>query len=339
MKRTWLRRTVMVSAVTVAAIVSVSLVWLWLPLLVVVDVVRFRWRLPLVRFAAFGTAWAWFETLGVLGSFLLWVIGKGRDQSLNYRLQSWWTRGVVAALRRTVGLRIEVEGAPAPGQGPFIALCRHASLADSIMSAWVFITHSDLRPRYVLKQELKLDPCLDIVGHRLPNYFLDRTSNDVASELQGIEAMASGLDAGDVAVIFPEGTRANPIKRERLLKSLGERSPERAAVLSGLRHLLPPKPAGAGALLNAVPTARILTMWHTGFDGMDTFRGIVGQLGRSAVKVQVRIVEHHRSAIAVGDGFVSWLDQQWVLMDELVNKHMASSDNLADNLRNGAING
>lgn len=324
MGRSWSRRVVTVTAVVLAAFVSLALVWLWFPLLVVVDAVRGRWRLPLVRFAMFGTAWAWLETLGVIGAAALWLVGKGGDQGANYRLQAWWTRGVVAALRATVGLRIEVEGAPARGDGPFIALCRHASLADSIMSAWVFIAHSGLRPRYVLKQELRMDPCLDIVGHRLPNYFLDRSSVNVASELRGIEQMADGLGLGDIAVIFPEGTRANPVKRRRALERMRERSPDRAEVLGSLRHLLPPKPAGAAALLNAVPTARIVTMWHTGFDGMDTFAGIVRQLGASAVKVQVRIVEHHRSSVATGDGFVAWLDQQWVTMDEMVSKQLAN---------------
>jgi 1-acyl-sn-glycerol-3-phosphate acyltransferase len=276
------------------------------------------------------------ETFGVIGAGLLWIVGRGHNKQSNYRLQAWWTRGVIGALKATVGLRIEVEGAPAVGGGPFIALCRHASLADSIMSAWVFVTHSALRPRYVLKQELKMDPCLDIVGHRLPNYFVDRQSNNVSSELQGIEQMARGLDQGDVAVIFPEGTRANPIKRASALESLSKRSPERAQRLSQLKYLLPPKPAGASALLAAVPHATVLTMWHSGFDGMDTFKGIVRQLAKSAVKVHVRVVEHHRSTVASGEAFVAWLDQQWTLMDESVARHLGEVD---VNFHNGGNHG
>lgn len=323
----------MVPAVTVLAVVLLATAVVWIPALVVVDIVRRRARLPLVRFTMFGLLWAWLEVWGATSAGLLWLAGRGSDMRANYRLQAWWTRGVVAALRVTVGLSIEVEGAPARGEGPFVALCRHASLADSVMSAWVFVTHSALRPRYVLKRELEMDPCLDIVGHRLPNYFVDRKSANVAGELDGIAAMADGLSVGDIAVIFPEGTRANPTKRARMLGALSERSPARAERLAGLKHLLPPKPAGAAALLQAVPHARVLTMWHSGFDGMDTFGGILRQLGAKAVKVHVRIVEHQRTTIATGESFVAWLDQQWVAMDESVSHHLARL-NLVPNKEN-----
>jgi 1-acyl-sn-glycerol-3-phosphate acyltransferase len=193
------------------------------------------------------------------------------------------------------------------------------------MSAWVFVTHSQLRPRYVLKQELKMDPCLDVVGHRLPNYFVDRKATNVANELLGIEKMAEALTVGDVAVIFPEGTRANAQKRSTALDKMRDRSPERYERLHKLKYLLPPKPAGFTALLAAVPQATVVTMWHSGFDGMDTFKGIVRQLAKSAVHVHVKIVEHQRSTVATGEALISWLDAQWAAMDESVGRHLGES--------------
>jgi 1-acyl-sn-glycerol-3-phosphate acyltransferase len=240
----------------------------------------------------------------------------------------------VGALGLTVGLHIEVEGADTLGDGPFIALCRHASLADSVMSAWVFMTASGLRPRYVLKKELKLDPCLDVVGHRLPNYFLDRSSSDLAAELQGIEQMAQGLSAQEIAVIFPEGTRANDAKRRRILEGLRERAPERAVKLEKLKYLMAPKTAGVTALLAAVPNAKVVTMWHAGFDGMDSFRGIVQHLAKSAVKVQVKVTEHQRATVATGEAFVAWLDEQWCAMDHAVGV-IVSEQSLSVGVNNG----
>lgn len=336
MQRTWLRRTLMVSCVIFSAVSLTLLVPLWFPLLLVVDVVRRKWRFPLCRFTSFGLLWTWMETAGVIGAFSFWIAGRGRDQDLNYRLQAWWTRGVLASLRRTVGLKINVEGAPQPGGGPYVAFCRHASLADSLMSAWVFITHCNLKPRYVLKRELKMDPCLDIVGHRLPNYFVDRNSSNLSVELLGIEQVAIALDVGDIAVIFPEGTRANSQKRTSGLALLRERSPERFERLENLKYLLPPKSLGASALLSAVPNATVLTMWHSGFDGMDTFKGIVRQLAKSAIQVQVKIVAHQRSTVATGEAFIAWLDTQWALMDESVARHL-SETNIVHN--NGGNNG
>ena len=327
---------VMVACVANLAVVLTGLAPVWLPLLCVVDVVRRKWRFPLCRFTAFAMLWAWMETLGIIAATSLWCIGRAKDARLNYRLQAWWTRGVIASLRWTVGLRINVEGAPSPGGGPFIAVCRHASLADSVMSAWVFVTQSQLRPRYVLKQELKLDPCLDVVGHRLPNYFVDRSSSDIASELLGIERMAENLSVGDVAVIFPEGTRANAEKRSLALARLRERSPERYERLHKLKYLLPPKPAGLSALLAAVPHATVVTLWHSGFDGMDTFKGIVRQLAKSAVHVQVKVVEHQRSTVATGEAFIAWLDAQWAMMDESVSRQLGDPAAIQ---HNGGIHG
>ena len=309
--------------VLLLAVTLLGTLVVWLPVLVLVDLVRRRFRFPLARFLAFGLAWSWLETLGLLFAVVLFLVGKGNDLPANYRLQAWWTRNVVRALRLTVGVQVEVEGFADLGPGPFVALCRHASLADSVMSAWVFADHARLKPRYVLKKELQLDPCLDVVGHRLPNYFVDRGSSNVSAELQGIEQMASGLAPDEVAVIFPEGSRANTRKREKALAKIAGRSPERARRLADLQHLLPPKPAGASTLLAAVPHANVITMWHSGFDGLDTFRGIVHHLARRAIRVHVKIVEHHRASVATGEAFVEWLDQQWLAMDSAVARQLS----------------
>lgn len=334
MERTWVRRPVMVLGVVAMAIGLLISLPVWLPLMFVTDLVRAKWRFPLIRFASFGLLWSWLESLGILAAGVLWLTGLAKNQRANYALQKLWTRGVVGALSLTVGLRIDVEGVEDLGEGPFIALCRHASLADSVMSAWVFAARAHLRPRYVLKKELKLDPCLDVVGHRLPNYFLNRQSANVASELQGIEQMATGLGASDIAVIFPEGTRANDTKRVRILERLRVKSPDRAQRLEGLRYLMAPKTAGVAALLAAVPNAKVITMWHAGFDGMDSFRGIVKHLAKSAVRVQVKVTEHQRLTVASGEAFVAWLDEQWIAMDAAVAQ-LISQQNLSRGVHHG----
>lgn len=322
MNSAWVRRPVMGLAVLLMALVLTVLSPVWVVVTVLLDVARRRWRFPLARFIAFGTFWAWLETSGIAIAVFLVLSGRGRSVKAHYKLQKWWTRSMVQALGFTVGLKITVEGAQGIGNGPVIALCRHASLADSIMSAWVVATHCNLNPRYVLKKELKMDPCLDILGHRLPNYFVDRGSLNISAELQGIEQMASGLEVGDVAVIFPEGSRASEKKRTRALERLRERAPERAARLEGLRYLVAPKPAGASALLHAVPHANIVTMWHSGFDGLDTFSGILRHLGNTKAHVHVKVQEYERSTIPIGDAFIEWLDTRWAEMDIAVGHQL-----------------
>lgn len=314
----WVRRPLTITGVAVAAIVLVVLAPLWVPVTVAMDLVRGRWHCPTARFVAFGACWCWLETIGVLAAGVFFLVGQSGNRDLHYLLQRWWAARLIGSLRLTLGLRITVEGADRLGKGPFIALCRHASLADALISAWVFGTHGGLRPRYVLKRELAMDPCLDVVGHRLPNYFVNRGSANVAAELVGIERMADRLGEGEVAVIFPEGTRANDAKRRRELERLAKRAPERARRLGALRHLLPPKPAGAGALLAAVPGANVITMWHVGFDGMDTFSGILRRLGERKVRARIVITEHVRSTVSAGESLVDWLDTRWLEMDDAV---------------------
>ena len=327
MKSSWVRRPVTGIGVFLIAIVLTVTLPLWVVVTMTVDAVRGRWRFPISRLIGFATCWAWLETSGLVLALFLFFTGRGRSVPAHYALQTWWCRSLIQALGFTVGLQITVEGADNVGPGPFVALGRHASLADSIMSSWVVASHVGLRPRFVLKKELKMDPCLDILGHRLPNYFVDRESSNVAGELQGIEQMAAGLGVKDCAVIFPEGSRANNKKRVRALEKLRERSPQRAETLAGLKYLIPPKPAGAYALLSAVPEANVLTMWHSGFDGLDTFSGILRHLGRAKAKVHVHVEEISRASIPSGEAFVTWLDAKWVEMDNAVRRQLGNEAN------------
>jgi 1-acyl-sn-glycerol-3-phosphate acyltransferase len=324
MKSSWVRRPITGLGVFALALILTFTMPLWALLTMAVDAARGRWRFPISRLIAFATCWAWLETIGLVLALFLFATKRGRNVPAHYALQTWWCRSLIQALGFTVGLQITVEGAEHIGAGPFIALGRHASLADSIMSSWVVASHVGLRPRFVLKKELKMDPCLDILGHRLPNYFVDRESSDIAGELQGIEQMAAGLGVKDCAVIFPEGSRASAKKRVRALEKLRERAPQRAEALSGLKYLIPPRPAGANALLSAVPEANVLTMWHSGFDGLDTFSGILSHLGRTKAKVHVQVEEIPRVLIPSGDAFVSWLDAKWVEMDNAVRRQLDS---------------
>ncbi len=325
MKSSWVRRPITGLGVVLIAIVLTVTLPLWGVVTMTVDAVRGRWRFPISRLIGFATCWAWLETSALVVAVFLFFTGRGRSVSAHYALQTWWCRSLIQALGFTVGLQITVEGAENVGAGPFVAFCRHASLADSIMSAWVMASHIGLRPRFVLKKELKLDPTLDILGHRLPNYFVDRESSDISAELQGIEQMAAGLGGKDCAVIFPEGSRASAKKRIRALERLRERSPQRAETLSGLKYLIPPKPAGANALLSAVPEANVLTMWHSGFEGLDTFSGILSHLGRAKAHVHVYVEEISRASIPSGEAFVSWLDAKWVEMDIAVQRQLENA--------------
>lgn len=314
------RRAISVPGVIAAGAALVVLLPLWLPLAAVVDLVRGRTRLPTVRLLAFALCWAWLETAGVAGAAALWLAGQRRNHQAHYALQRWWAARLMGALQRTTGIRVEAADASALAPGPTVLLCRHASLADSLLSAWVITSQARMNPRYVLKRELLADPCLDIVGNRLPNHFLDREATDSAAELTALTRLAQGLGNDEVAVIFPEGTRATPAKRERALARIADRDPERAERLAALQHVLPPRPAGSAALLAGCPQADVVVAWHVGFDGLDTFGGILRHLCHTPPPVQFHAQRVPRDEVPTGEAFTAWLDDAWLRADAAVHQ-------------------
>jgi 1-acyl-sn-glycerol-3-phosphate acyltransferase len=313
------RRSVSIPSLVVAAVLITITVPLWFPISIIADGLRGRFRFPIARLLAFGVCWTWIELAGIAGATTSWLSGRASDADEQYALMAWWAGALMRALSATTGIRPQLERADQLAGGDAIVVARHASLADSLLSAWAIRVRSDLRPRYVLKQELLGDPCLDIVGLRIPNHFLDRDAADGSTELQALRELASGIGPGVVGVIFAEGTRANDVKRERALARIAERDPARAERLSELRRLLPPRPAGTRALVEGAPAADVVLAWHTGFDGLDSFGGMIRKL--AAPLPPVRFVPRRvpRRDVPSGDAFEAWLDEQWLQLDREVD--------------------
>ena len=61
--------------------------------------------------------------------------------------------------------------------------------------------------RYVLKQELRYLPCLDIGGHGLPNVFVDRSGSDSAKAIREVSDLIATAGSDESVLIYPEGTR------------------------------------------------------------------------------------------------------------------------------------
>lgn len=313
------RRLRSVPALFLAALLLLVLLPAWLPLAALFDVARGKFRLPTARLLLFGLCWTWLESAGVVVSFWLWLTRRAWNRPAHYRLQRWWAANLMRALRCTTGITVEATDARHLTPGPAVMLCRHASLADSLLSAWVVTSVARMNPRYVLKRELLLDPCLDIVGNRLPNHFLDREATDSGVELEALRTLSMNMEPDEVAIIFPEGTRATAQKRERAMEKLRDRDPERAARLETLRHVLPPRPAGSAALVDGHGAADVVFAWHVGFDGLDNFGSILRHLERRPRPVQFHTRRVARATIPSGEAFTRWLDEQWCLVDRDVD--------------------
>ena len=333
-----LRRLISISGLILGAVVLTVLIPAWLPLVIIIDALRVKWRFPLARLLLFGVCWAWLETVGVICSALLWITGQSKNVPRHYALQRWWADRLLRALKATCGFSVEVENIDALTPGPVILLARHASLADSLVSAYVVTTLAHMNPRFVLKRELLADPCLDVVGQRLPNHFLDRQATDSTPELEALQNLVTDVNASTVGIIFPEGTRANNKKRTRALEKIAINDSDRAVRLSEMRHLLPPRPAGAAAMLRGCTSADVVVAWHVGFEGLDTFGGILKAISSDMPPIRFHLRRVSRdeipdASISNGEGFTRWLDDEWMRMDREVNDALSARNEMRRNHR------
>lgn len=315
-----LRRLVTVTSVYLGFVLITALLPLILTASFIVDLAR---RLvagkPFMatRILVFG----WLYLLGeVWGLFILGItspLPRARAVEATYRLQNRWAAWNFRAVRFIFGLDFITDGQESIVPGPVILLSRHASLIDTLLPSWFVTRQVGLTVRYVLKKELLLDPALDIAGNRLPNHFVDRGAIDNERDLDAIRDLGSNLSRDEAVLIYPEGTRFSEQKRVRYLKRFAQRRGRVAEIASSLRGVLPPRPGGTLALLEA-STADVVVLAHRGLEGFARVKdmwkgGIVG----SRIDVIFRRIA--RSEIPEGrTDRVAWLFETWREIDAWV---------------------
>jgi 1-acyl-sn-glycerol-3-phosphate acyltransferase len=269
------------------------------------------------------------EVAGLAALAALWIASLGgrrrawlRDAT--WRLQQRWAGALFGAARLLFRLRLEVAGEDAVASGPMIVLIRHASLVDTLLPANLVARPHRIRLRYVLKRELLADPCLDVAGRRLPNYFVRRGTGE-AQEVERVRALAGGLGPDEGVVIYPEGTRFTAERRVRAIERIRARDTRLAARAERLRHLLPPRLGGVGALLEGAPGADVVVIAHHGFDGLrlvsDIWRG-----GLVGLVVRVRIVRVPRPTVPETDAArADWLYDLWQDVDDWLEQRFADA--------------
>lgn len=270
------------------------------------------------------------EALGLVASGGVWLAGLAASDERylrwNYALQRVWARTLMLGIRKLLGLRFQVEEAKI-GPGPHIVFMRHASIIDTLLPITLIESFRPLQFRYVMKQELLWEPCLDVVGNRLPNAFVRRGSDQPQREVARLRALARGLAAGGAVVIYPEGTRFTAAKRERLLARLAQAGNQEGLERThAFRHVFPPKTAGPLALLASVPTADVVFVAHSGLEDAATFADLWhGRLLGNTVRVtlwkvpaaEIPTTEAERKA---------WLMEQWSKLDQWVGQARATHE-------------
>lgn len=298
---------------------------LWLMLAFVVDAFR-RNRLAVIRAILIATVFLSCEMIGIAASLLIWLfcfLRIGDEQKFlqwNFALQQWWAGTLFSAAQRIYGLKLEITGDEI-NDGPIIVFIRHTSLADTLLPSALFSRRQGLVLRYVLKRELLWDPCLDIVGNRLPNAFVERGTGNIAGGVTAVKRLMSGLTDRDGILIYPEGTRFTPAKQAKVLARLKEKGdPQLYEKARALKFVLPPKLTGPLALLEQNENADAVFCVHTGLERANTARDLLdGTIVGQTVRVNCRRVPFAEIPQRREER-INWLYEHWAKVDDWVGR-------------------
>lgn len=309
-------------------VVMLAVAPLLLPLIAVADAARWlmsRHHWMGIRLYFFGLVYLSAETLGLLALSTVWLaagFGRFRRPLLDwtFAIQQAWAAALLAAARGVFGIRLEVVGDDAIPPGPILLMVRHASIVDNLLPAALVGKRHGIRLRYVLKRELLSDPCLDVAGNRLPNYFANRGSGDTEAELTAIRELAAGLGPEDGVLIYPEGTRFTRAKQARAVEKLAKGDPGIFERAQRLRHVLPPRLGGPLALLEATAPAAVVVLTHHGLDGFAHLRDIWAG-GMVNTKIRVEFWRIPRSELPTERaGQITWLYDMWTRVDTWIDE-------------------
>jgi 1-acyl-sn-glycerol-3-phosphate acyltransferase len=335
----WLRRTVSLSLYATLLTSALGALPLWLALALIVDLVRPR-KFAITRTFLFLLLYLAIESAGVLGAAALWLatlggtlIGEKRWLAANAAMQRWFSGSLFAVAGFIFSFVVKAEGLQQKLRGPFLTFVRHTSTADTILTAALVANRRKLRLRYVLKTELLWDPCLDIVGQRLPNAFVGRGREARDTQLGRLRALAQNLDEQDGVLIYPEGTRFSVAKLAKAKAALEtSATSELAALAAQFQSVLPPKVHGPVALLEAFgeasPSGSVLFIEHSGFEGAASFgRFLAGELVGATIHVRLRAVP--MSEVSSSNQAL-WLFRQWLETDRWVTTKTTIESNTRD---------
>ncbi|MFZ0379972.1 MAG: 1-acyl-sn-glycerol-3-phosphate acyltransferase [Solirubrobacteraceae bacterium] len=270
------------------------------------------------------------ELAALLMCGALWVaagagrlIGTRRVQLLHWRLLGWFIGGLAAAGRKALEIDVDTELSSDAGRAleadrPVIVLSRHAGPGDTIFIVDQLMSRFRRRPSVVFKQSIAIDPCVDILSHRLPQAIIDPADREGAKAR--IEQVLAQLGARGALLLFPEGGNFTDERRRSALDRLRRKGRRRSAARAeGMPHVLPPQPAGALAALDARNGSDVVFVAHTGL-GLAAYPGQFWRdmpVGRT---LRVRMwLEPSAQVPTTGDEQVAWLYDWWKRIDEWID--------------------
>ena len=325
-----LQRVVLAPLVVLLA----ALLWLTLPVWLLgaaflSPLLPGKWRV--LRVAWLVILYLTMEALLLVVMFGLWLSsGFGRllrtpyYEGIHYDLVQGVMWVFFREAKRVLRLTIETDG-PSPDAHPGVPIlvaCRHAGPGDSFTLIHALMHWYQREPRVVLKDTLAWDPAIGLLLTRIPARFISPNpgaGNDLTAQ---ITALASGLDANDAFVIFPEGGNFTPARRQRGIDRLRKAGMDRMADRAeSMTNVLAPRPGGFLAALDAAPDADVVLVAHTGLDHLVTVRDIWRSVPMDK-KIIMRWWQVSREEIPDDrDDRIDWLFGWWEQIDLWIQEY------------------
>lgn len=313
---------------------------IWLVVAIGWDGAARSWQFPRVRALLFAVFHAFCECAGLLAAFAIWLVSgvwMGRDRAwylrANFLLQQIWGGALAHAAMELFRIRVQVDQHYAFGERPVLVFIRHSSYADTLLPVLLVSRPHGIRLRYILKHPLLWDPCLDVVGNRLPNHFVRHRSGDTDSELARVAGLIKDLGPREGVLLYPEGTRFTEAKRARLMQQCIQRGDDAHwNRVQRLKHVLPPRFNGALALLQANEGADAVFVAHSGLESALTQSALLsGGLIGASVRVRIWGVPFEEIP-GTRQEQTAWLQAQWERVDQFVGEqlHGAVADETAE---------
>lgn len=331
-------------------LVTVTL-FLFFPLVLIGAAFAVRW-LP-GRWRALRLLWVLLvylgrETIGLVALAILWVfsgfgwrLGSDRFVRAHTALAGWFVGGLVGSARRVLGLRIATEcipeglkvrdplrvdagtqGPPVGADRPVLVFSRHAGAGDSFLLVDALVNRFGRRPRIVLKEALRWDPCVDVALGRIPSRFVPASRQGRSAVVDSISELASGLSAQGALVLFPEGGNFTSRRRTRAIQRLREEGLDHlVGKAEELTHLLPPRFGGAFAAIDAAPGADVVFVAHSGLEQLSSPRQLWNGLPMRS-EVQMAWWKVGAADVpACHEERIEWLYAWWEHIDTWIQGH------------------
>ena len=316
----WLLRRLVMAPLMPVLLVVFAVLWV-----AVVAVSVLTWpfhRKRALRLVTMALVYLIGECLGMVACLVLWLVRAGP------RAHVWLLRlflGVLLRLARPVfGFHLQVDEPAdawrAEQARPVIVLARHAGPGASFALVHLLMSRYDRQPKVVLKDQLRLDPIIDLLLTRIGCTWIPARSQGSAEQ---VGHTAASLGPGDALVLFPEGADWTPLRHIAAVARLRRRGLlKEAREALRMPHVLPPRPAGTVAALQANPDADVRVFTHAGHDELLDASAAWHAL---PLREPLRMTWWRARDIPPGDEEL-WLQETWRDIDAWVDEQQSLAD-------------